>query len=148
MNGLNRQRELDRILDLYGPDQPVKAMELLERQFTILHNRAQVVLGLCGIVITTTGFSGRLVAGTSVLAQSLIVGGVGLSLLAGIVVVRGVLHLRWLTQQPGDEPRQWLAEALAYRDRKTSCYRAGLLILLAGMALYVVAMALMLLHPQ
>ncbi|MGB7156722.1 MAG: hypothetical protein WBD40_01570 [Tepidisphaeraceae bacterium] len=39
----------------------------------VLHNRAQVLLALCGIVVTTTGFSGRLVAGTNAAAQWLII---------------------------------------------------------------------------
>ncbi len=146
MAHMTPEQEADRILRMYGPDQP-RIMELLERQFVILHNRAQVLLTLCGVVITVTGFSGRLIAGTNRLAQVLVIGGVSLSLLAAIVVVWGVLHLWWLTQQPGDDVRAWLLSCLAYREGKTRAYRAGLIILIVGLTLYVGAIAIMLWYP-
>ena len=143
---LARQEEADRILALYGDD-PVPIAALLERQFGMLHNRAQVLLGLAGVVITTTGFSGRLIAGTSTLAQALIIGGVALVLLGAVTVAVGVLPLRWLTQQDGDLVRPWLVVCLTYRDRKTRSYRLALVFLLLGLALYVGAIAIMLIYP-
>ena len=145
---MTREDEADRILAMYGSDNVPRVMELLERQFAILHNRAQVLLTLCGVVITVTGFSGRLVAGTNRLAQVLIIGGVTLSLVAAVTVVRGVLHLWWLTQHPGDLPRAWLIHALGYRDRKTRAYRVAIIVLAIGLTLYVGAIAVMLLYPH
>ena len=144
---LGRDAEVRRILDRYGDDLPA-IMAMLERQFGVLHNRAQVALGLAGIVVSTTGFSGRLVAGTNIYAQILIVAGVGLILTSAAVVVRGVLHLRWLTMQGGDSTAGWLATSLAYRDRKTAHYRVGVIVLLAGLLLYGAALAVMLLNPE
>ena len=160
---LTREAEADRIIAMYGPDAPdapgapdasdspsaaTRVMEMLERQFLILHNRSQVALGLAGIVVTTTGFSGRLIAGTNTLAQMLIVAGVVLSLVAAVVVVLGVMHLRWLTHQPGELLRPWLITCIAYRDKKTTYYRAGIMLLMIGIALYVLAIAVMLLNPK
>jgi hypothetical protein len=132
---------------MYTQD-PAKMMEAMERQFTILHNRSQVALGLAGIVVTTTGFSGRIIAGTNRTGQVLIILGVGFTLLAAMLVVSGVLHLRWLTQQPGDLVRPWLETCLEYRDRKTRFYRVGIVFLLLGIGLYVAAIAVMLLNPS
>jgi hypothetical protein len=145
---LTRDQECARILQQFGPDRVEAIMAMLERQFTVLHNRTQVILGLCGIVITTTGFSGRIIAGTNLAAQVLIINGIALVLLAAAVVVWGVLHLRWLTQQPGDDVKTWLMTTLAYRDRKTDSYRVGVALLLVGLTLYVAALAIMLLHPE
>ncbi|MEX2215059.1 MAG: hypothetical protein WD768_13070 [Phycisphaeraceae bacterium] len=145
---LSCDAEADRILAMYGSDAPTRIMEMLERQFLILHHRSQVALGLAGIVVTTTGFSGRLIAGTNALAQGLIIFGVGLTMLAAVVVVLGVMHLRWLTHQPGEMVRPWLLTCLAYRDKKTRFYRAGILLLMLGIALYVLAIAVMLLNPR
>lgn len=147
MSCLGRDDEADRILEMYGGDLP-KIMELLERHFVVLHNRAQVLLGLCGAVVTVTGFSGRIIAGTNRLAQVLVIGGLSLTLLAALVVVWGVLHLWWLTQHPGDLPRQWVISALAYRDRKTRAYRVGIILLIVGLALYVGAISVMLANPH
>src|SRR4051812_4484915 len=113
--------EADRILSAYG-DHPSKLgeiMSMLERQFAVLHNRAQVLLTLCGIVISTTGFSGRLIAATNRPAQVLVIVGVALVLFSAAVTVWGVQHLSWLTLQRGLLMREWLLTCLAYRDRKT-----------------------------
>ena len=119
MPHLSRPDEARRILDEYGKDEFILIMEMLERQFGVLHNRAQVLLGLCGIVITTTGFSGRIIASTDRTSQVCVVVGVSLVLAAAAVVVWGVLHLRWLTLQPGQTTEQWLMNCLTYRDQKT-----------------------------
>lgn len=144
---LARDAEAERILHHYGEDLP-EIMVMLERQFAVLHNRAQVALALCGIIVSTTGFSGRLVAGTNRLSQVLIVAAVAFIVLSAGVVVRGVLHLRWLTMQAGDSVPQWLETTLRYRDRKTAHYRAGVLLLLVGLVLYGGALAVMLLNPH
>jgi hypothetical protein len=149
-NSMTTEQEADRILAMYGRDAAAvpRIMELLERQFVILHNRAQVLLTLCGVVVTVTGFSGRIIAGTNRLAQVLIIGGVTLSLAAAITVVRGVLHLWWLTQHPGELPGPWVIHCLSYRDRKTRAYRVAILMLIVGLCLYVGAIAIMLLFPK
>lgn len=144
---LSRDAEADRILREYESRGFETIMSMLERQFLVLHNRAQVLLALCGIIISTTGFSGRIIAGTSRLAQVLIVGGVGLTLLSAMIVAWGVLHLRWLTMQPGQSLRDWLLASLRYRDVKTRAYRVGLIVALVGITLYCGSIALMLLDP-
>ncbi|MGF1634648.1 MAG: hypothetical protein ACFCVE_12415 [Phycisphaerae bacterium] len=148
MKKLPLDAEADRILHAYGPDNFKDIMAMLERQFGVLHNRAQVLLALAGVVVTTTGFSGRLIAGTNAWAQGLIIAGVGITLLAAAVVCWGVLHLRWLTMQPGQTVRDWLLTSLRYRDRKTNFYFAGIWLLLLGLVVYVSAIAVMLLNPE
>lgn len=147
MARLNTDQEAQRLLSIYGGD-TVRLMELLERQFQILHQRGQMLLGLAGVIITVTGFSGRLIAGTSRAAQWLIVSGVSTTLASAMVVVAGVLYLRWLTQQPGETTGEWLLNALRYRDHKTRFYRIAILLLLIGATLYVGAIAIMLLNPD
>ncbi|MFT5423848.1 MAG: hypothetical protein ACI89L_001639 [Phycisphaerales bacterium] len=139
--------EIDHMISLFGTD--AKGLyAVLEKQFSVLMTRAQVLMGLCGVVITTTGFSGRIIAGTSDLAQWLIISGISLTLAAAAVVVFGVLPLKWLTQQPGNTTDEWLAESLRYRDSKLRHYRVGVVLMLAGLTLYVAAIALMLAHPE
>lgn len=141
------EEELQRIIDLYGEDRAT-ITGLLERQFGVLQARAQVLLGLTGVVVTTTGFSGRLIAGTNLWAQVLIIVGMGLVLAACVVVVFGVLHLKWLTQQPGAMLREWLLTCLRYRNTKMCYYRWSMVLLIAGLTFYVGAMAIMLLVPR
>ncbi len=142
-----RQAEVGRLRQIYGQNDQRSIMEVVERQYMVLHHRSQVLLGLAGIVITTTGFSGRLIAGTNDLAKWLIILGVLLVMTAAATVCLGVLHLRWLTQQPGDDIERWLNRALAYRDRKTRFYRIGIVIMMIGLGLYVASIFVMLWYP-
>src|SRR5687768_16032755 len=83
---LSRDDEARRILAEYGEEGFEPIMMMLERQFVVLHNRAHVALDLCGIIISTTSFSGRIIAGANVAAQWLIIAGVALVLLSAAVV--------------------------------------------------------------
>ncbi len=148
MSCLSQNQEADRIIAHYGENALPEIMLMLERQFAVLHNRAQVLLALCGIIISTTGFSGRNIAGTGPWAQALVLCGVGLILLSAAVVCWGVLHLRWLTMQQGQSVHDWLITSIKYRDTKTLSYRIGLLIMLLGLATYVSAIVIMLSHPN
>lgn len=143
-----RREEIGRILKTYGREDMRSVMEMIERQFMVLHHRSQVLLGLTGIVITTTGFSGRLIAGTNDLAKWLIISGVALVMAAAATVCYGVLHLRWLTEHPSDQVEQWLDLTLAYRDRKTRFYRVSIVMTMVGMGLYVGSIFVMLWRPN
>ncbi len=92
-----------------------------------------MLLGLCGIAITTTGFSGRLIAGNSRLGQGLIVGGLGLVLISASLLVWGVLHLTWITQRDSQFIDVWLDAVLQYRDHKTRLFRWAIVLLLIGL---------------
>ena len=148
MNRAQAQAEAERIIKEYGEAGFRPIMEMLERHFLVLHNRAQVLLTLCGIIVSTTGFSGRNIAGSGSVAQVLVIVGVLLVLISAGVVCWGVLHLRWLTMQPGDDMRSWLTGSLRYRDFKTRTYRAALFVMLCGLTAYVAAIILMLLNPH
>jgi hypothetical protein len=144
---LSRDAEHARILREYSALPFDSVMAMLERQFGLLHNRSQILLTLCGIVITTTGFSGRFIASTNAWAQWTCILSIVFALLAAGVVVWRVLHLHWLTAQQGDDRSAWLLRTLEYRDRKTTGYRIGILLLLVSLSFYVVAIAIMLMHP-
>lgn len=147
MKCLTLAQEQDRILKEYDSKLP-DIMVMLERQFGVLHNRAQVLLALCGIVISTTGFSGRLIAGTNLAAQVFVIVGVGFVLLSAAVVAWGVLHLRWLTMQTGTTVADWLQVSLRYRNRKTTSYRIGVILMLIGLTAYCIAISIMLIYPH
>ena len=144
---ITRDAEADRFMAEF--DGRLRDMlPVLERNFVVLHNRSQLLLVLAGVVVSTVGFSGRLVAGTNAWAQGLVVAGVSLVLLSAATVSWAVLHLRWLTMQPGGDTRSWLMKSLAYRDKKTKIYRASVLIMLIGLACYAGALSIMLLNPE
>jgi hypothetical protein len=131
--------EAERILKLAGD--PRAAFEMVERQLAVLVLRAQVMLSLSGIVITVTGFSGRAVAQTGIVARVCITCGMFVVLAAAAVAIAGVLGLRWLTQEIADDPLETLSRGLAIRDRKSRFLSIALELFVVGFALYCIAVA-------
>ncbi|MGC9450308.1 MAG: hypothetical protein ACP5I4_02580 [Oceanipulchritudo sp.] len=126
----------------------LQAMQVLERQFNTLHNRAQVLFSFCGIVVTVTGFSGRLIAGTNTLAQAFIVAGLAVVIICALYIYHSVMTLRWATQRLQPSSEQTVTSVIERRNLKTAAYRRGGYILFAGLILYSVAIAIMLLNPE
>ena len=151
--GLTREEECERILKSHGPADFERISEALDRQFLTIHNRAQLLLGICGVlisasVVVTTGrligrrpeFSHQHIAGIM-----LVIAGI-LEIAAAGVVVGGVLHIRWSTQQPGADLAGWVCSNLAYRDKKTLAYRFAIALVLTSMISYQVAIAIAMLQ--
>jgi hypothetical protein len=141
-----RSIEADRILAMCKGDL-LQAIGVLERQFNTLHARAQVLFSFCGIVITVTGFSGRLIAGTNRPAQFFIVGGLAVVVACAFYIYHNVMTLRWTTQRLLDCPEETILKGLERRDLKTNSYRRGGYILFLGLVLYSASIAIMLLNP-
>lgn len=132
--------EARNILELCGGDR-LRAFEMVQAQLGVLVLRTQVMLSLSGIVITVTGFSGRAVAQTGLLARASIVSGLFLVLAAAGVAVWGVLRLRWMTQELGPDTLAVLSRAIAIRDRKARFLTIALGLFVTGFSLYCLAVA-------
>ncbi|MEI8294108.1 MAG: hypothetical protein WCG66_08980 [bacterium] len=130
------------------PDQVPFLFGLLERQLNILHQRSQVVIGFAAVAITTTGFSGRTIAGTSTCSQVLIIVAMAMILVSCLWIFLRVLAVKWvLTRSIQREMLRTLAIIIASRDSKTAAYRLGSIGVFLGLAIYAAAMAIMLLNP-
>jgi hypothetical protein len=123
------------------------ALEIAEGQLNTIYTRAQILLSLAGIVVTVTGFSGRLIAGSSHMAQFFLIAGLFVSLSSAIWVFLRVMHVRWVTVFLDEDPDNALEETLRRRNRKTKAYKTGGVILCLGLVLYCISIALMLLDP-
>lgn len=132
--------EAARILAL-SKDDPLTAFQIVERQLGVLVLRTQVLLSLCGIVITVTGFSGRAIAQTSLFARASISVGICVVLLAAAVAIWGVLRLQWLTQVATSEVMETLVRAIEIRNRKSRFLGAALVLFVLGFSLYCTAIA-------
>ena len=99
------------------------------------------MLSLSGIAIMVTGFSGRAIAESGQVARVCIAPGILLVLAAAVVVLGGVLRLRWLSQEIDDEPVVTLLRGLELRERKSRSLRSASLLFVLGLALYCVAIA-------
>lgn len=138
--------EARQILTLCGGD-ALKAVQIVQTQIATLATRTQAILGMSGIVITVTGFSGRTIALTSPIARITIVAGLLIVLAAAAVGVGGVLRLRWSTQELADDPLATVRRLIAIRDDKARFLTAALIMFVVGFALYCFAVAQLLLAP-
>lgn len=141
------REEAERILKLARGD-ALRAYEMVERQLSVLVLRTQVMLSLSGIVVTVTGFSGRAIAQTSILARDAIAAGIFVVLAAAAVAIWGVLRLSWLTQTIDDDVPTMLTRAIEIRDHKARYLGVALLLFVAGFALYCLAIAQLLLAAR
>src|SRR6185312_11653169 len=125
------REEAERILKLSGGD-TLKAYDMVERQLSVLVLRTQVMLSLSGIVITVTGFSGRAIAETSILARTSIATGIMVVLASAVVAIWGVLRLSWMSQAIDEDAILMLSRGIAIRDAKSRFLRASLLLFIVG----------------
>jgi hypothetical protein len=139
------RHEAERILRLTSNDL-LKAVQIVQGQLHVLVLRTQVLLSLCGIVITVTGFSGRAIAATSTSARVCIACGIFVVLVAAATAIWGVLRLRWITQELRDDTLQTITAMIQIRDRKARFLGAALVLFVAGFSLYVAAIAQLLLR--
>ncbi|MCX7868588.1 MAG: hypothetical protein N2322_01435 [Terrimicrobiaceae bacterium] len=140
--------EAAKLAAFFGDDR-VGALALVERQLAALQIRAQMVLGFAAVAVTTTGFSGRLIAGTNLAAQVLVIAGLAVILASCFYLFKRVLSVEWvITRSLGPDFPAALAAMIAHRNRKTRAYRAGSTAVLAGFIIYGAAIAIMLIHPE
>ena len=123
---LTREQECERILQVCGPDDYEAVVRALDVQFRLLHNRAQVLLGICGVLLSTSVvlMTGKLI-GPVIGALPVCAGAMGIA--AAAIVVGGVLRIRWMTQLPGDGVPARIMTSLRLRDSKAYAYRASIL---------------------
>jgi hypothetical protein len=147
----SRAEERDQLVALYRWDSTAIKREL-DQQFTTLHNRAQLLLGLCGVLLTAAVLitTGRIIGrGTYSLQHvaGLCLGAAGFcDIVATTIIVGGVLHIRWLTPGPGEDLGAWTLRAVSHRDRKTRAYHAALVVLMLSMAFYEAAVLIVVLQ--
>lgn len=140
------QAEAKTIMELCRGDR-MCALKVAEAQLNVVYTRAQVLMSLAGMVVTVTGFSGRLIAGSSPLAQAFLVAGLFVSLGSAAWVFCRVMRVRWVTALASEDPAHALENALHRRDRKTTAYTVGGTLLFIGLLLYGISIALMLIDP-
>lgn len=143
---LNVQEEARAILGLVNGDL-ARAVQIVQGQLDVLYTRAQVLTSLAGIVVTVTGFSGRLIASTNLPAQVLVITGLAVVLFSAFFVIRKVMQIRWVTSGLEGNPEDIIAGVLVRRDQKTLGMRVGGVLLFSGLLLYFCAFALMLVNP-
>lgn len=144
---MKEEEEARRILTLVQGDVP-KALGILHEQLNVLYARAQSLVGLAGVVVTVTGFSGRIIAATNRPSQLFIISGLALVLFSAWWVFWKVMRIRWVTGEITDDIPASITRVLFHRNDKTSALMFGGMLLFGGLLLYFIAIAIMLSNPE
>jgi len=67
-------------------------------QLALLKTEAQVILGLCGLALTVTGFSGGNVIRSGSLASNFLVAGIVFIMIAATLAIFSLSNIKWITQ--------------------------------------------------
>ena len=135
---MTQEEEARRVVDLYA-GRPDQLVDLLSLQLGVLKSQAQVLMGLGGLVVTVTGFSGHNMVRGGALSTAAMLLGIVLVLGAVVLTLRTTFVLRWVT---GDLADDLAITALAVIRRRDSQARAlawaGALVA-GGRASYLIA---------
>lgn len=111
-----------------------------------------MLLGICGVLLTASVLitTGRIIGQGSYALERIAGWFLALAGLCDIastaIIVGGVLHIRWLTQAPGEDLRAWMMRAIAHRDAKTRAYHVALGVVMLSMAFYQAAVLIVVLQ--
>ena len=93
-------------------------LALLSGQLSVLKTQASLLMGLAGLTVTVTGFSGHHMVRAGPLAWIPMVAGIFAILLSVLVTLRVLLKVRWVTQDLGPDLCQSVELTIRRRDRQ------------------------------
>lgn len=121
-------------------------LEFLKQHFNVIQARSQLLLTICTLALTITGFSGPQIVQTNLFARYSMVLGIVFVLAAMLILLLGGLRIRWVSQMIAETPQATLSSIIRYRNRKTRLYFAELSLLVIGLTSYVASVVTFLLY--
>lgn len=132
------QEETTRLRGLYA-GRDIELVGLLSGQIVAVKTYAQVLVGLCGLVITVTGFSGAHMIRAGSLSASLMAIGLVLVVIGLALCVRTITVLRWVTQELRDDLAETARVVIQRRNRQQRMVSVAAVFVITGLASYAAA---------
>jgi hypothetical protein len=121
--------------------QDAQLVTYLSTQMGVVKNQAQVVLGLCGLAITVTGFSGAHMIRSGSLAAACMVVGIALILVAAVLALRTLTQVRWVSHELADDLVDTVERVLDRRNAQQRRLQIAGFFVGGGLAAYLLAVA-------
>ncbi len=134
-----QQQEAQRLVRAFAEPE---LLRFLADQLGVLKNQAQLLMGLCGLAITVTGFSGAHMIQAGPVSAGAMVVGIALILVGAVAVLRVLLGVRWVSQDLDDEPALTATRVIAHRDRQQARLGFAGVFVALGLAAYLLSVAL------
>lgn len=121
---------------------PKDLIVFLSGQLSVLKSQAQVLMGLCGLIITVTGFSGHNMVRGGVLSSGAMIAGIGFVTAAIALTLGALARVKWVSQALGDDLRDTATLVIARRNREQRVLSFASVCVALGLALYLLAVVL------
>lgn len=134
-------REEARRLHQLFATQPAQLVQYLSHQIATVKTYAQILVGLCGLTVTVTGFSGAHMIRAGSLSAGLMVGGIALVVLGLMLCLRTITGLRWVSQELRDDLVETAVVVIHRRNRKQRSLAVAAIFVTAGLVCYLAAVS-------
>ncbi len=147
MSPIPHAEEAHRLARLFH-DRPDQLLTLLSGQLAVLKQQAHALMGLCGLVVTVTGFSGAHMVRAGSTPALLMVLGIAWVLVASVLCLRAMAQVRWVTKELTEDLRETAAAVIARRDQQHAVLSWSAACVACGLACYLAAVAVAALGAQ
>lgn len=134
-------REEARRLHQLFQGQPAQLVQYLSHQIATVKTYAQILVGLCGLTVTVTGFSGAHMVRAGSLSASLMVGGIALVLAGLMMCLQTITGLRWVSQELRDDLVETTVIVIHRRNRKQRRLSLAAVFVAGGLVCYLAAVS-------
>jgi hypothetical protein len=134
-----QRREAERLLAIFnGPE----LLAFLAGQLGVLKHQAQMLLGMCGLAITVTGFSGSNMIQAGRASAIALVVGIGLILLGALGSLHSLMSVRWVTEDLADDLVDTAYAVIVHRNTQLRRLSMAGILVAFGLAAYLTSVAL------
>jgi hypothetical protein len=134
-------REEARRLHQLFADDPAHFIQYLSHQIATVKTYAQILVGLCGLTVTVTGFSGAHMIRAGSLSAGLMVAGIALVLVGLMMCLQTITGLRWVSQELRDDLVETAVIVIRRRNRKQRRLSIAAVFVTAGLVCYLAAVS-------
>lgn len=131
--------EAERLTTLF--DAPGLLLFLME-QLSVVKHQAQLLLGLCGLAITVTGFSGSHMIQSGRVSALAMVAGISLILVGAVICLRSIVSIRWVSQALDDSLVETAARIIEHRNLQQRRLTVASIFVGFGLGAYLLAVAI------
>lgn len=133
------QTEAERLTTMFdGPG----LLQFLTGQLSVVKHQAQLLLGLCGLAITVTGFSGSHMIQAGWFSAAAMVAGIGLILVGAVICLRALITVRWVSQALDDSLVETAARIITHRNQQQRRLSIASVFVGFGLGAYLLAVAI------
>jgi hypothetical protein len=119
--------------------QPSQLVQYLSGQIATVKTYAQLLVGLCGLTVTVTGFSGAHMIRSGSISSGLMVMGIALIMVGLLLCLRTITGLRWVSQDLREDLVEMAVVVIKRRNHKQQLVSTAAVFVACGLFAYLAA---------